>query len=391
MKIIEVFMKKTTRDIEFFYATTILLFYMFFLSNISMAQETILYKNTPIDVEYVNIKTHDNTSLTGYVFIPSHQSNLPAVIIHHGFGNGAKENFYLTPKTYSKGLQSMPLAEELAKAGFISFVYDQRGTGESGGKFSIESRISDIEYILQYIKKVPYINPNKIGIFGHSLGAYISSVAAAIYKDFKAATLWSTPSSFEYILNELLENRGDSENVINITYDTLYNTSVNILYNFPRGVVGNFSGLLYIPNILINDTLQYVLENINYQSTLSLALNNIGFVPDVGIGISKEEGAYIVLGKMRTSIYDLLKTVEISKTINPELYIDKISPRPLLLVHGTEDDVVPLKSSEYLYTIAKDPKEFIIIENTDHNYRGPEDKRNEAINYTVNWFIKNLK
>jgi hypothetical protein len=28
-------------------------------------------------------------------------------------------------------------------------------------------------------------------------------------------------------------------------------------------------------------------------------------------------------------------------------------------------------------------KEFKIIENTDHNYREPEDKRYEAIDYTV--------
>jgi dipeptidyl aminopeptidase/acylaminoacyl peptidase len=55
------------------------------------------------------------------------------------------------------------------------------------------------------------------------------------------------------------------------------------------------------------------------------------------------------------------------------------------------DDVAPLKNSEHLCTIAKDPMEFIIIENTDHNYRNPDDKRNEAITYIVNWFIKNLK
>jgi len=52
---------------------------------------------------------------------------------------------------------------------------------------------------------------------------------------------------------------------------------------------------------------------------------------------------------------------------------------------------VPTSSSELLYSLAKEPKEIKIIENTDHNYRSPVDKRNEAINYTVNWFIKNLK
>jgi dipeptidyl aminopeptidase/acylaminoacyl peptidase len=201
-------MKNTKRYTRFFYATIILLFYIFFLPIISIAHETILYQNTPIEVEYVKIKSYDNITLVGYIFVPSDQTNLPVVIIHHGFGNGAKENFYLSPKEYSNVFKSMPLAEELAKTGFILFVYDQRGTGESRGKFSIGSRLEDIEYILKDIKEIPYVNPNKIGIFGHSLGPYISSVAAAIYRDFKVAALWSTPSSFEYIMDALAESRG---------------------------------------------------------------------------------------------------------------------------------------------------------------------------------------
>jgi len=116
--------------------------------------------------------------------MPTEQVNLPAIIIHHGFGNGSKDNFYLFIEEYSYGLESMPLAEELAKAGFVSFVYDQRGTGESEGMFNLEDRITDIAYVLEYIKKVPYVNPNKIGMLGHSLGAYISAVAAGIYTDF---------------------------------------------------------------------------------------------------------------------------------------------------------------------------------------------------------------
>lgn len=383
-------MRNINLTFHYFYIGLFLLLYILFHPITSIAQLTILYKNTPIDVEKVSIKSYDNITLTGYIFIPSQQVNLPAIIIHHGFGNGSKDNFYLSVDEYYYGLESMPLAEELARAGFISFVYDQRGTGESGGMFNIESRIKDIAYVLEYIKKVPYVNPNKIGILGHSLGAYISSVAAAIYTDFKATALWATPSSFEYVLDELLENRDNSMSILNISYDSLYNTSANILRNFPERTPLNPSDLLYLPNIFLNDTLLFVLENINFQSTVLLSTNNISFLPDVGLGLSKDEGAYIAMGKMRTTAYDLLKTIEVSETINPEAYVDKIRP-PVIFVHGSNDDVVPMGSSELLYSYAQEPKEIIIIENTDHNFRSPEDKREELINYAVDWFTKNLK
>ena len=383
-------MRNINLTFHYFYIGLFLLFYILFHPIASIAQLTTLYKNTPIDVEKVSIKSYDNITLTGYIFIPSQQVNLPAIIIHHGFGNGSKDNFYLSVDEYYYGLESMPLAEELARAGFISFVYDQRGTGESGGMFNIESRIKDIAYVLEYIKKVPYVNPNKIGILGHSLGAYISSVAAAVYKDFKATALWATPSSFEYVLDELLDNNDNSMSILNISYDSLYNTSAYILRNFPETIPLNSSNLLYLPNTFLNNTLTSVLEIINFQSTILLSTNNIGFIPDVGLGLSKEEGAYIVMGKMRTTAYDLLKTVEVCETINPEAYVDKIRP-PVLFVHGTNDDVVPLGCSELLYSHAQEPKEIKIIENTDHNFRSPEDKRGEAIGYTVDWFTRNLK
>lgn len=46
--------------------------------------------------------------------------------------------------------------------------------------------------------------------------------------------------------------------------------------------------------------------------------------------------------------------------------ISKVSPRPILLMHGTSDTIVPIKHSEILFETAQEPKEFYISEGAFH-------------------------
>ncbi|NLA05180.1 MAG: alpha/beta hydrolase [Firmicutes bacterium] len=46
----------------------------------------------------------------------------------------------------------------------------------------------------------------------------------------------------------------------------------------------------------------------------------------------------------------------------------KISPRPLLLIHGTADEVVPVEEAHLLYGRAGEPKELSLIEGADHRF-----------------------
>jgi len=57
------------------------------------------------------------------------------------------------------------------------------------------------------------------------------------------------------------------------------------------------------------------------------------------------------------------------ETISPIRWIDSISPRPLLLVHGDADEVIPLEHAHKLYQKAKEPKELAIIPNAKHRLR----------------------
>jgi len=48
--------------------------------------------------------------------------------------------------------------------------------------------------------------------------------------------------------------------------------------------------------------------------------------------------------------------------------VDRISPRPLLLVHGECDAVLPIECSAYIHERALDPKELVVVPGAGHSF-----------------------
>lgn len=71
-------------------------------------------------------------------------------------------------------LTSTPFFEELSKLGFNVLAYDYRGYGISEGKPSEKNSYEDIETAYNYLVNEKQIPPEKIIIFGRSLGGAIS-------------------------------------------------------------------------------------------------------------------------------------------------------------------------------------------------------------------------
>ncbi len=67
--------------------------------------------------------------------------------------------------------------------------------------------------------------------------------------------------------------------------------------------------------------------------------------------------------------------------INPIDHVEKISPRPILIVHGENDETVPPDHAQMLYDKAKDPKDVAIISGGDHRLRHCE----PAMNAVLSW------
>jgi fermentation-respiration switch protein FrsA (DUF1100 family) len=70
-----------------------------------------------------------------------------------------------------------------------------------------------------------------------------------------------------------------------------------------------------------------------------------------------------------------------SRRFNPISWIDKISPRPVLVVHGARDKLVTIENAHKLYRKAKEPKNFLIVEDVEHRIR----ESVEAIESIVSW------
>jgi len=75
------------------------------------------------------------------------------------------------------------------------------------------------------------------------------------------------------------------------------------------------------------------------------------------------------------------------KTVSPLKWIDKVSPRPLLLIHGDQDDLVPVEHVHKLFEKAGQPKELVIIPGAGHRLRLEE----RALNTALDWLKASIK
>ena len=69
------------------------------------------------------------------------------------------------------------------------------------------------------------------------------------------------------------------------------------------------------------------------------------------------------------------------ETVSPVNWVDKISPRPLLLVHGDADELIPVEHARRLYQKAGQPKELKIISGAKHKMR----LEKAAMDFVVDW------
>jgi len=85
------------------------------------------------------------------------------------------------------------------------------------------------------------------------------------------------------------------------------------------------------------------------------------------------------------------------QTFSPINYVTSDDP-PFLIIHGNDDDLVPISQSQILYDklIEADiPTEFVVVENASHGFRpthgDPNPDRKEIITMVVNFFESYLK
>ena len=264
----------------------------------------------------------DGLKLSGIVHLPEDigpGERSPAFLILHGFGGN------------KSGHGQTVMAEQLTRWGYVTLRFDFRGCGESEGergRILCLDQVADTFHALTYMTSRPDVDPNRIALIGSSFGAAVAiysggadvRVAAVISSggwgdgERKFRRQHSTPESWTRFANMLEEGRRHRERT---------------------------GKSLMVPRFDIVPIPERLRRNMSAGSIMEFP------------------------AETAQSMYDF----------RADDMVEKISPRPLLLLHSANDSVTPTQESLELFKRARQPAELYLLSDVDHFMFNQENPR----------------
>ncbi|WP_437125217.1 alpha/beta hydrolase [Gallibacterium salpingitidis] len=147
-----------------------------------------------IDVTTVSFMTEEMKPMQAKIYRPieaTKENPLPGLLALHGYQSDKEA-------TATFG------ALELAKKGFVVLAIDHFGHGYSTQLPASNKNMSGANNGYQYLKSLPFVDPNRLGIFGHSTGALNAIRVAKLNPDHKAVNGLSANGADLSVHNYLL-------------------------------------------------------------------------------------------------------------------------------------------------------------------------------------------
>jgi len=288
--------------------------------------------------------------LTGIFTIPEFldkNKKAPLVVMSHGYGASADEF----------GDYAF-LAQKLQEAGIASFRFSNRGCGKSeyplGRMLCATEWKDDLISAVYFVSAFPGIDSDKIGLFGESMGGANVIHAGALENISKCiVSLSAISDGYNFIKGNWIRNKSEAafKEFLKIIEEDRIRESVYGKSNL----------------IKMSEVTSYPIRYLELIETLKRTTQGSEFT------------YYVEIASV-ASIFQL-KPIE---------FVDKISPKPLLLMAGAKDGAVPWKeNSKLLFEKAKEIKEFKLFENGEHGLLS-EPTKIESIRMIIDWFKKYL-
>ena len=114
------------------------------------------------------------------------ESGWPVIIFNHG---------YIPPSQYRTTERYVAYVDSIARSGYIVFRSDYRGHGNSEGNptggYGSPAYTVDVLNAVASMKDYPDADPDRIGMWGHSMGGHITLRSMVVDPDIKAGVIWA--------------------------------------------------------------------------------------------------------------------------------------------------------------------------------------------------------
>jgi fermentation-respiration switch protein FrsA (DUF1100 family) len=159
---------------------------------------------------YIASYLSDGLRIYALLTVPRGQkpgSGWPVIIFNHG---------YIPPEQYRTTERYVAYVDAFARRGYIVFRSDYRGHGNSegnaAGSYGSPAYTIDVLNAVAAIKTFADADPERIGMWGHSMGGGIVLRAMVTTSDIKAGVIWAgTVASYADLFQRRWGLGGDSE------------------------------------------------------------------------------------------------------------------------------------------------------------------------------------
>lgn len=154
----------------------------------SLGEKTVYEKNANY-TSYLTWYTSDTYKINALLTEPNGpipQGGWPAIVFIHG---------YIPPKQYETTSRYVAYVDYLASQGFAVLKIDLRGHGQSegqaGGAYYSSDYVIDTLNAYAALQEYQNINPDRIGLWGHSMAGNVVMRSAAVKPTIPAVVIWA--------------------------------------------------------------------------------------------------------------------------------------------------------------------------------------------------------